>query len=161
VDDYGPVQVLVVGFEGASFRGEILPELARLREERIIRLLDLVIVVKGNDGVVARVETTDLDPFEAEAFGAVAQSLLGINQDEVSAPGGDEPIPKGSMLDDTESWNVPDTIPTGTTAAVALIEHRWAIPLRDAIRRVGGRPLADRWIHPDDLLALYELAHQP
>jgi hypothetical protein len=33
---------------------------------------------------------------------------------------------------------------------VALIEHRWAIPLRDAIHKTGGRTLADAWIHPDD-----------
>ena len=37
---------------------------------------------------------------------------------------------------------------------VALIEHRWAIPLRDAIRRAGGVPLADSWIHPEDLIAI-------
>ena len=37
---------------------------------------------------------------------------------------------------------------------MALLEHRWAIPLRDAIRRNGGFPLADAWIHPEDLVAI-------
>jgi hypothetical protein len=39
------------------------------------------------------------------------------------------------------------------SAAVALIEHRWAIPLRDAIRRAGGVTTADAWVHPEDLVA--------
>jgi hypothetical protein len=51
------------------------------------------------------------------------------------------------------TWSVADAIPLGTTAAVALIEHRWAIPLRDAIRRAGGETIADTWVHPGDLVA--------
>jgi Family of unknown function (DUF6325) len=158
LDEYGPVQILVVGFEGTSFRGEILPELARLRDRKLIRLLDLVVVAKGLDGEIVQVETTDLGPAQAEGFGTVARALLGIPGDEVSAPGGDEPIPTGSLLDDEAMWSVPDTIPTGVTAAVALIEHLWAVPLRDAIRRAGGIPLADRWIDPDDLVDLSKFA---
>ena len=45
-------------------------------------------------------------------------------------------------------------IPTGTTAAVALLEHRWAIPLRDGILDAGGVVLADEWIHARDLIAV-------
>ena len=55
------------------------------------------------------------------------------------------------MLDD-EVWFVDDAIPNGTAAVVALLEHRWAIPLRDGIRRAGGFHLADAWIHPADLV---------
>jgi hypothetical protein len=52
------------------------------------------------------------------------------------------------------TWAVADAIPVGTMAVVALIEHRWAIPLRDSVRRVGGVTLADAWIDPEDLVAL-------
>jgi hypothetical protein len=38
------------------------------------------------------------------------------------------------------------------TAAIAMLEHRWAIPMRDAILRNGGVVLADAWIHPEDLV---------
>jgi hypothetical protein len=54
---------------------------------------------------------------------------------------------------DEAVWSIADTIPAGTAAAVALIEHRWAIPLRDAVRRAGGVALADTWVHPEDLVA--------
>jgi hypothetical protein len=49
---------------------------------------------------------------------------------------------------------VADAIPNGTAAGIALIEHRWAIPLRDAIARAGGIPLADEWIHATDLVGI-------
>jgi len=53
---------------------------------------------------------------------------------------------------------VDDAIPPGTAAAVAILEHRWAIPLREAIRDAGGFHLADAWIHPADLVAIGMLA---
>ena len=46
--------------------------------------------------------------------------------------------------------SVVDAIPADAICVVALIEHRWAIPLRDAIHTTGGRTLADAWIRPDD-----------
>ena len=51
------------------------------------------------------------------------------------------------LIDEADAWYVADAIPAGTTAAVALLEHRWAIPLRDAIIDQGGIVLADEWIH--------------
>ena len=58
------------------------------------------------------------------------------------------------MFDQDEVWYLADAIPNGTSAAIALIEHRWAIPLRDKIVRAGGVALADEWIHPSDLVAI-------
>ena len=55
---------------------------------------------------------------------------------------------------DEDVWYVDDAIPNGTAAAVALLEHRWAIPLRDGIRSAGGFHLADAWIHPADLVGI-------
>ena len=62
---------------------------------------------------------------------------------------------KGGLLGDAV-WSVADVVPPGSMAAVVL-EHRWAIPLRDAVRRAGGAALADAWIHPEDLV-LYGVA---
>ena len=63
---------------------------------------------------------------------------------------------KGGLLGDAV-WSVADVVPPGSMAAVVLLEHRWAIPLRDAVRRAGGAALADAWIHPEDLV-LYGVA---
>jgi uncharacterized membrane protein len=165
MDEFGPVQVLVVGFDGTSFNGEIMPELQRLKDLDIIRLVDMVVVSKDQDGEVVGVELSDLTDDQRAEFGAIAGALIGLGVEpdeeglEAGAIAGAEAAEDGLLGD--EMWSIADTIPEGTTAAVALIEHRWAIPLRDAIRRAGGVPLADSWIHPEDLVAIGAAASEP
>jgi uncharacterized membrane protein len=155
----GPVQMLVVGFEGPEFKGEILEELTRLKDEDIIRLIDLVVVKKDDEGNIETLHTSDLSQDEAMEFGAVAGALIGLGADgeegaEAGALAGAEALEGGQVFDDEQVWYAADAIPNGTAAGIALIEHRWAIPLRDAIVRAGGIPLVDEWIHPADLIAV-------
>ena len=157
MDEFGPVQMLVVGFDDANFQGEILPELRRLRDRDVIRLIDLVVVEKDAAGDIPSVEVSDLSEEEAAEFGAIAGALVGLGADggegmEEGAIAGAEAAEDG-VFGDELVWSVADAIPFGSTAAVALIEHRWAIPLRDAIRRAGGVTTADAWVHPEDLIA--------
>ncbi len=155
----GPVQMLVVGFEENRFTGEILPELKRLRENDVIRLIDLLFVRKDEHGNVDVVQASDLSQDEAMEFGALVGALVGIGaggeeEMKIAAVRGAEELADGHVFDEEEVWYVADAIPDGSSAAIALIEHRWAIPLRDAIVRAGGVPLADEWIHPTDLVAI-------
>jgi uncharacterized membrane protein len=161
MEEFGPVQILVVGFDNVEFTGEVLEELRRLKDLDIIRLIDLVIVAKDEDGEVVGVQTSDLSAEESAEFGAIAGALVGLGAAgeeglEAGAVAGAEAAieEEGEFISDETMWTIADTIPEGTTAAVALIEHRWAIPLRDAIRSKGGVPLADSWIHPEDLVAI-------
>jgi uncharacterized membrane protein len=154
----GPVQMLVVGFEGPEFKGEILEELTRLKDEDIIRLIDLVVVKKDDEGNIETLHTSDLSDDEAMEFGAVAGALIGLGADgeegaSAGALAGAEAMEDGQVFDDNQVWYAADAIPNGTAAGIALIEHRWAIPLRDAIVRAGGLPLIDEWIHATDLIA--------
>jgi hypothetical protein len=64
----------------------------------------------------------------------------------------------GHLIDDMEMVDVLDEIEPDTTAAIVLLEHTWAIPLRDAIVKANGDPIIDMWIHPDELVALGQLA---
>jgi len=157
--EFGPIQVLVVGFENGKFSGEILAELRRLREHDVVRLVDLLFVSKDESGELAAIEHSDLPKDEAEAFGALAGALIGIGADgergaeagaALGAAGVDE---RGVVLGRDNVWYLADAVPPGSSAGIALLEHRWAIPLRDAIARAGGRNLADTWIHPEDLVA--------
>jgi hypothetical protein len=61
-----------------------------------------------------------------------------------------------SVFDKEEVWHLEDAVPAGSSAAIALLEHRWAIPLRDAIAGAGGLTVTDAWIHPADLVAAGE-----
>jgi uncharacterized membrane protein len=158
--EFGPVQLLVVGFEEGKFSGEILAELRRLREHDIVRLVDLMFVARGEDGEFEAVEHSDLPSDEAEAFGALAGALLGLGADgeegaEAGAVAGAAAVDeRGSVLDPDAVWYLADEIPPGTSAGIALLEHRWAIPLRDAIERAGGHSLVDAWVHPSDLIEI-------
>ena len=156
--EFGPVQMLVVGFEHGKFEGEILAELKRLREQDIIRLVDLLFVNKDDDGEIQAVELTDLTQEESMEFGALAGALVGLGAGgedgaEEGALAGAVAMQDGKAFKEEDVWFVADTIPPGTSAGIALIEHRWAIPLREAIERAGGEPLADAWVHPTDLVA--------
>lgn len=158
----GPVQLLVVGFAGGDFKGEILAELDRLRENDTVRLIDLAFVRKDADGKVEKMMRSDLSPEEAEAFGAVVGALIGFGAAgdegaELGAVEGAAALEDGHVFDE-EVWYVDDAIPNGSAAAVALLEHRWAIPLREGVRRAGGFHLADAWIHPADLVGIGVLA---
>jgi|1186.fasta_scaffold72461_2 hypothetical protein len=142
----GPVQVLVVGFDHPAFSGEIVAEFARLREAGIVRLVDLLLVQRAEDGTF---ETLTGPAGLASDLGRLAASLLGSPEDGVDATDAD---PIGVPV-----WSLADVVLPGSTAAVALIEHVWANPLTAAIRRAGGTLLEETWLASEDRTALENL----
>ena len=139
-----PVQVLVVGFDAPTFSGEVLAELDRLREAGVVRLVDVLLVARDEDGSFRTLPP----PAGADAdFGRVAAELLGV-EDGDSTPD----VVEG------DTWSLADVVPPGSTGAVALIEHTWAVPLVASIRGAGGRPLDEAWLAPADVERLRDLA---
>ena len=156
----GPVQLLVVGFDGPDFRGNALAELERLRESDVVRVLDLLVVHKGADGAVQRLHHSDLTAGEADGGGAVVGALIGLGATGEAGTDARElggatrgETDAGDLLAEAGFWSLDEAIANDSAAAIALVEHRWAIGLRDAIRAAGGVPVADAWIHPADLVA--------
>ena len=154
----GPVQLLVVSFDEPHFTGEVVAELRRLRESDVIRLIDALVVQKGDDGDLAAVQWSDLSIGEAEEMGATVGALIGLGLDgeaglEAGAIVGAEAGADGHLIGEDQLWNVADSIPNGSAAAIALVEHLWAAPLRDAIARAGG-VASGEWIHPLDLVEI-------
>ena len=151
----GPVQLLTVGFDEPNFTGAALEELKRLAEHDIVRLVDLLVVAKDDDGNVTQVEISDRP--ELEKYGAVVGALLGLGAAgeegmEAGAVAGAEAMAGGKMYDPEDVWVLADQIPPGMTAAICMLEHRWAIPLREAIADANGAVLVDEWVHPEDLV---------
>jgi hypothetical protein len=144
----GPVQVLVVGFDQPTFSGEVLAELTRLREAGIVRLVDLLLVARTEDGTIETVAPPHGMPTD---LGELAAAVLG-RPDGESADSKDDADP-----DNAVTWSLAEAVPPGSVAAVALIEHIWAAPLTAAIRRAGGTPLDETWLAPGDLELLEEL----
>jgi hypothetical protein len=141
----GPVQLLLVGFDRPDFGGEVLAELERLRESDVVRLIDLLVVHRSADGAVERLHHPGLTTRDGEGAGDVVGALIGL--------GGRGEADAGHDPADEELWSLEEAIPNDSAAAIALVEHRWAIGTRDAIRAAGGVAVADAWIHPADLAA--------
>ena len=159
----GPVQMLIVGFQGDNFDGSIMKELQRLKEHDIVRLIDLMFVKKNEEGDLEIAQRSDLNEEEAQQFGAIVGALVGFGAEgdegaEYGAVAGAAELEDGHVFDDDAVWYLGDAIPPGTAAAVALLEHRWAIPLRDKIAQAGGLTLSDAWVHVADLVAVGALA---
>jgi hypothetical protein len=154
--ELGPMQLVVLGFEGGEMRGEALAELARLAEQDIVRLVDAVVVRKLEDGSLELLEIAQPLGGGGEP-GVLVGRLTGLTA-EAQEGGAEEPSPAEELGDDV--WYVADAIPPGTAAAVALLEHRWAIPLRTALQGAGGMLLEEAWVHPLDLEAI-GLSQQP
>lgn len=158
--ELGPVQMLVLGFAEPNFTGAIAAELDRLRQLDFIRIVDALVVEKDDAGDIAALQVSDLAPDEATEMGAVIGALIGYAEggdDEAVIEGavaGAAAMEDGHLIPDEDVWYVADAIPAGSAAAIILIEHLWAVPLRDAIVSAGGIALADRWIHASDLVGL-------
>jgi uncharacterized membrane protein len=137
----GPVQVLVVGFDRPTFSGEVLAEFTRLRDAGIVRLVDLLVISRTEDGAF---ETLALPEAVEADLGDLAASVLGQPEESADAQA------EVAGMDSASTWSLADAIPVGSTAAVALIEHTWAAPLSAAIQRAGGTLLDETWLAPED-----------
>ncbi len=124
----GPLQVLVVSFDDAQFTGEIEAELRRLEAAGIVRALDVLVVAKSSEG-----EIEVLRSGEGHS-GALGHAVLGL-----------------SDSGDADVWEVGEAIAPGSAAAIAVLEHQWAVPLREAIRNAGGTSAVTEWADPEVL----------
>ncbi len=117
--EIGPVDYLIVAFPGNEFRGEIAPALANLVEAGTIRIIDLAIVTKTEDGDVAALELTDLDPEVRAGFEQMGVEVNGLfNEDDLMAAG--------------------EELDPNSSAALLLWENVWAREAAQAIRDAGG-----------------------
>ncbi len=156
----GPVQLLVLGFEHPEFHGEIIAELERLKASDTVRVIDALAVHKDADGEIEVAHLSNLTKDEAIELGSKVGALIGLGIEgeegaEVGALAGAEAAAEGdSFLSDDTAWDVLGEIPNDSAAALILLEHHWAVPLRDAIARAGGFRISDGFISPLDLVEI-------
>ena len=157
----GPVQLIVLGFTKPNFHGEVIAELERLRESDTVRVIDALAVYKHADGDLEVEHLSNLSEEEAIELGTKIGALvgLGIAGEEGAAAGAEAGASAAAedgidIFDESEAWDVLGDIPPDTAAALLLIEHHWAVPLRDAIARANGFRIADGFISPLDLVAI-------
>jgi uncharacterized membrane protein len=157
----GPVQLIVLGFNHPDFHGEVIAELERLHENGMVRVIDSIVVYKDADGDLETEHLSNLTQDEAIELGSKIGALIGLGIEgeegmEAGAVAGaaqaaDEGI---NVFGDAEEWDVLEDIPNDSAAALILLEHHWAVPLRDAIARAGGFRISDGFISPLDLVEI-------
>jgi len=126
----GPLQVLVINFDEANFSGEIEAEMTRLEEAGTLRVHDILVVAKSQEGAIEVVRSRR----------EIAASLRG-----------EEPS-NGDLSPD--EWAVADAVEPGGAAAIAILEHRWAVPLKEAIERAGGHHVVTEWANEEVLASM-------
>jgi uncharacterized membrane protein len=156
----GPVQLIVLGFNHPNFHGEVIAELERLRESNTVRVIDALAVYKDQAGEIEVEHLSNLTQEEAIELGTKIGALIGLGIDgeegvEAGAEAGAEMAAEGiNFFGDADEWDVLEDIPNDSAAALILLEHHWAVPLRDAIARAGGFRVSDGFISPLDLVGI-------
>jgi uncharacterized membrane protein len=157
----GPIQLIVVAFEHPEIKGEIARELDLLRERGDIRVVDAMAVRKNEDGSVDRLKFSDYTPDEKVELGAIIGGLVGLGA------GGEEGAEVGALTGailvadeyeygvDTEGLDsIAEDLPPGGAALYLMIEHRWALGLKRAIRGMGGILVAQDFLSPEALIGV-------
>jgi uncharacterized membrane protein len=136
----GPVEYVVIGFPGNRFKGEIVPAVAELVDNDVVRIIDVAFIKKDADGNVATFEYDTLDDVLAYGFADVDGEA-------------------GGVLNDEDLELAAETLEPDSSAALIVWEHRWAARVAQAIRDAGGRIIAGERI-PDEIVeqALADLA---
>jgi len=166
VESVGPIQLLTVAFAGNHFRGEIMPELERLKREGVVRIIDLLLVRKDSMGAVMVTKVSDLEWEEAVSLGSYLGALAGLSAGgaegmEQGAIAGAAELADGHYFDEDDVFRITQTLPDNMSAAFVLLEHLWAKPVYDAIHRADGFELANDWIRPDQVMTPPRQARRP
>lgn len=138
----GPIDYIVVGFEGNNFDGSILAELSKAVESGAIRVVDLLFIIKDEKGTVAAAEIEDQ------------------SEDLKQAVSGFASLGELPLLSEEDVNKLGDSMANNTSAGVLVIEHLWAKGLKKALIDAGGVLLDEGRIHPDTVTAAVEELEQ-
>jgi hypothetical protein len=116
----GPIDVVMLKFEGNKFNGGIAPALRDLVVQRLIRIADLLFVFKDSDGTVGSLEIADLSAELEPSFVDIDGQF------------------EGGLLDAEDVEEVGATLEPDTSVAIVVVENLWAIPFIAAVRSAGG-----------------------
>jgi len=157
----GPVQLIVLGFRNPQFHGEIITELERLRESDMVKVIDSLAVYKTAGGDLEVEHLSNLSEQEAIELGSKVGALVGLGiegeqgMEAGAVAGAEDAAAEGiDVLGEPGQWDVLEDIPNDSAAALILLEHHWAVPLRDAIARAGGFRISDGFVSPLDLVGI-------
>ena len=154
----GPIQFLVGVLDDPQYSGAIYYALEDARESGVIRLIDALAVGKDENGEIQEVEMTDFSKDDRIELGTKLGALIGLGaggkkgMEAGAAAGAEAAAEKNFGVSADDIQKIADALPLGKVAIFLLIEHTWAIDLRDAFRDQGGVLLAQGMITPEALI---------
>jgi hypothetical protein len=116
---FGPVDIVIIGFPGNKFSGEIVPAIQELVQNETVRIIDLLFVIKDADGVVTTIEAADLDPVDGPGFVEI----------DVVQPG---------ALNEEDADEVSEDLPLNSSALLIAFENIWAARFVGAVMAADG-----------------------
>lgn len=131
----GPVDYIVVGFRGNNFDGSILKELKKAIDSGVIRLLDLLLIVKYKDGSIEMAEARDQEEDIKEAA-----TMLGYKDDQ-------------PLLTEDDVQKIGALMDNDTSSGVMVIEHLWAKDLKKALLNKSAILIDEGRLHPEKVNA--------
>jgi uncharacterized membrane protein len=156
----GPVHLVVIGLESDKLKGQVARELQRASESGAIRILDALAIQKTSTGTVISLGASDLTPDQRIEYGAIIGGLMGFGATGTTEGAVDAAeaaalvfADKNFGLSEADIHAVANDLPPGMTGVLVLIEHRWAVPLKEAIQNAGGVMVAQGIVRPEDLVA--------
>ncbi len=137
IDELGPVDWIVVEFPGSRFKGEIAPTMVDLVDRGLVRILDLLLMKKDENGTLDVFEVADLEDGELGALRSYETALA-------------------NLLSEEDVMAAAEAVEPGSSAALLVWENSWAAPFGSAVRHAGGQLVASGRIPVQALLAALE-----
>jgi hypothetical protein len=156
----GPLQLLMIGYAEDTFPGRILPDLRALGREGNIRILDILFAKKDKMGKIWALKNSEFTAEESVHFGAIAGALIGLGTMSREESKQGTGISGFFVAENDSGFRLEDIaalvkqVPNGSSFAMALIEHQWAIKLKDLIIEAGGTLLAQGMVAHQALVHL-------
>ena len=125
----GPIDYIVIGFEGNNFKGEVLEELKKVIDDGLVRVIDLLFITKDKDGDVAILELSDTPAYES-IFGKYEKDMVGL-------------------LSDDDAKEVAESLDNNSSAGLLVFEHLWAKGFKKAVMNANGKLIGEGRIHPE------------
>jgi uncharacterized membrane protein len=161
VQTLGPIHLVVVGLHNENLQGQIAQALQDASAKGVIRVLDALAVQKTTDGQIKSLGATDLTPEQRQVYGALVGALLGLGMTD-SEQGAQLGAELGASafaernfgLSQQDIQALAHDIPPDRTLLLVLFEHRWALPLKEAIMSADGEVFAQGIVRPETLIGV-------
>lgn len=146
----GPVQLMVIGYNKPYLAEPLRMKVRELKAEPAVRIIDVLCVHKNQDGTIGMDQIDDLVPEHPHEPGTLISRLL-TSARAAKTMGRTPSTGEGFLFHGDVLPDPRDAVPTGSGVLAILLEHQWAIPLRDIAAEQGVYPVADGWMGRDAL----------